>query len=153
MALESLPRDGRIEAADGDPILQALLTEDTTIGTTLQSGMLNWFADRDLRDRRLAKGAGVISQRLPSSGLYFSALSVQTMFGSPVSGSLVGATLDIGNDYGYALAKDGDATKAISVAFAQGQTGSEMEASTQEVTLSTQANPVTATSTIRTGKT
>lgn len=138
-----------IIAADGDPGLQAGLSSDDTIGTLLQNGILGWFQDLDIRDRRLAKGSRVISQRLPSHGFYFSALAVQTSFGQPVSATLAGATLDIMNDFGSVLAKDGDPNLAVQVAFAQGQTGSEMEASSQETRLSTMDNPVNATSTMR----
>jgi hypothetical protein len=138
-----------ILAADSDPDLQTGLSADTTIGTLLQSGILGWFRDLDIRHRRLAKGSGVISQRLPSSGFYFSAMAVETLFGVPVSATLAGATLDIMNDFGFVLAKNGDHDLSVHVAYAQGQTGSEMEASSQEVRLSTEANPVNATSTLR----
>jgi transglutaminase-like putative cysteine protease len=140
----------RIQAADADPALYGSLDAYNTIGTVLQSGILGWFKDRDLRDRRLAKGADVISQRLPSSGFYFTNFAVSTLFGSPVDAALAGATLDIQNDYGFVLAKDHtDADLAVNVAYAQGQTGSEMEASTQEARLSLTGQPVQATSTMR----
>lgn len=139
----------RIQAADTGTVPFGDLDPYNTIGTVLQSGILGWFRDRDLRDRRLAKGADAISQRLPSSGYYFTNFAVSTLFGAPVDAALAGATLDIQNDFGFVFAKDGDAQKAVNLAYVQGQTGSEMEASTQESRLSLSGQPVQATSTMR----
>jgi hypothetical protein len=138
-----------VQAADANPGLQTSLTQDETIGAMLQSGILNWFSERDLRDQRLAKGARVISQRLPSSGLYFNSFAVDTLFGQPVSATAAGATLDIANDYGYVVAKNGSQSESVAIALMQGQTGSEMEASIQEITFSTATDPVVGTSTMR----
>ncbi len=138
-----------LNLAGSDAGLAATLNRDTSLGLVLQSGILGWFFERDARGGRIAAGKRVICQRLPSSGLFFSALAVETLFGSPVSVSNAGATMDIPNDFGYVLARDGDAQTEVGVALLQGQVGSELEAGVPEAVLSTDTEPVTATSTMR----
>jgi hypothetical protein len=128
--------------------LAATLTREQAIGSMLTATMLQWFRNDDRVSEHAARSANLIHVRLPSSGLFFSQLDVETLFGIPVTVHAGGVTMDVDNNAGFTLARDGDQTRTVQANYLAGQMSSANEALLPQVNYTTADGPAQSVSTM-----
>jgi len=96
-----------------------------------------------------AKTMGVFTTRLPSAGRFFNALSVDYIFGMPVSASAAGLSMDVGLIRNLVKVPDGTKDKQIQFMMTSGVNSSVLEHSVPEQLFSTPDNPAHGISAVK----
>ena len=125
------------------------LTKDDILGDLLYTTVLSYFAELDTMDYVSAKTMGVLASRLPSAGRFFNALSIDYMWGTPVSASAGGLSMDIGLIRKLVKVPDGTKDKQIQFMLTSGLNSSVLEHYVPEMLLSTANNSVQGISAVK----
>ncbi len=125
------------------------LTQDDLVGDPLSLALLCYFIELDTKDLVTAKNMGMTAIRLPSTGRYSMGLSVDWLFGVPLSVTAGGYSMDIGLIRSLAVALDGNKTKKKQFIMASGMTLSALEHAVPEQLFSTPENPAQGISAIK----
>lgn len=113
------------------------LSKDDVIGDILYSTVLSYFGALDILDYVSANSMNVLAVRLPSVGRFFNALSVDYLFGVPISVSAGGLSMDVGLVRNIVKAPDGTKDKQLQFMLTSGLSSSALEHSIPEKILST----------------
>lgn len=116
------------------------LSKDDLIGDILYSAVLSYFGALDTLDYVSANAMSVLAVRLPSAGRFFNALTVDYLFGVPVSTSAGGLSMDVGLVRFIIKASDGKRDKQIQFMLTSGLNSSALEHAIPEKVLSTSAS-------------
>lgn len=112
------------------------LTKDDIFGDLLYSIVSGYFAELATTDSVAAKSFGVVLVRLPSIGRFFSALQVDYIFGTPVSATSGGLSMDVGLIRKLVRSTDGIKDRQLQFMLSSGLDSSVLENTVPEQFLS-----------------
>jgi hypothetical protein len=125
------------------------LTKEDILGDILYTTVLSYFAELDAMDYISAQTIGVFATRLPSTGRFFNTLAVAYIFGTPVSVSSGGLSMDIGLIRTLVRPPDGTKDKQLQFMLTSGSKSSALEHSVPEQVFSTPTSPVQGISAVK----
>ena len=111
----------------GDPTPIQTLTKEAIAGDLLYSAVLSYFVAIDTTGSNTARGAGVVTQRMPSFGNFGTASQVLFFFGIQKSVGFPGVQMDVDRVIGSEVALDATPGAVIAFRRAVGVQGSALE--------------------------
>lgn len=135
---------------DSDSAIQlATLTKHNLVGDILYGTVINYFALNDWQDEVAARGANILSYRLPSYGTFSTNLQTQYWFGIPRNVEFTGLSMDIDHIMQHRVSKSNDKNESKLFSQLVGPRWSAMEHLVPEQMFSTAENQVHGISAVK----
>ncbi len=125
------------------------ITNDDIAGDLLYTSIFDYFSELDVMEQVAAGTNGVVSIRLTSTGRFFNALQVDYVFGTPLSASSGGLSMDVGLIRKLVKATDGNKDKQLQFMQISGLNSSALEHSVPEQIFSTATSSAQGLSAIK----
>ncbi|MGQ9427586.1 transglutaminase-like domain-containing protein [Gilvimarinus sp. F26214L] len=136
-----------LQSADGAVI--STLTKHETTGSILFAVIEAYLAQNTVQDEKQSRAANVISYRLPSYGIYSTALQTSYWFGIPRDVTSVGMAMDVDHLASQAVSKENSDKQARDFLQLSGIRASAMEHAVPEQMLHTDSTPTQGISAVK----
>lgn len=136
-----------IEAGNSDELLG--LSAQELVGDYLYSAIYSYLAMNGIQDKLQAEVSGIVTNRMPSYGLFSTSLQTYYFYGTPRDVEFSGLVVDVDRLSSQVVAKDNDGGSRLSFTKVSGARASAMEHIVPEQVLSTELAPAHGISAVR----